>query len=121
MNEYDVSHDDVLAVLRPSKPTIAPVVDLMARLVAQRQVEEVPEKAVALQERELTSPPQDVDTQRERPADLQRAGVTGDVFATVQRRGYLLEWTQERWKRAEVALMQERLRERRLGVQCAIL
>nr|QNO54515.1 hypothetical protein LPKEAICH_00005 [Methanosarcinales archaeon ANME-1 ERB7] len=39
-NEYDVSHDDILAVLRPSGTTVDPVVDLMARLVAQRQVEE---------------------------------------------------------------------------------
>ena len=68
MNEYDVSHDDVLAVLRPSKPTIDPVVDLMARLVAQRQIEEVPESAVALKEREQASPPKDVETQSEQPA-----------------------------------------------------
>ncbi|MCW3133217.1 MAG: EVE domain-containing protein [Methanophagales archaeon] len=39
-NEYDVSHEDILAVLRPSGTTVDPVVDLMARLVAQRQVEE---------------------------------------------------------------------------------
>ena len=44
MNEYDVSHQDILAVMRPSGPTIDPVVDLMARLVAQRQAEELPEK-----------------------------------------------------------------------------
>ena len=39
-NEYDVSHEDILAVLRPSGTTVDPVVNLMARLVAQRQVEE---------------------------------------------------------------------------------
>jgi len=39
-NEYDVSHEDILAVLRPSGTTVDPVGDLMARLVAQRQVEE---------------------------------------------------------------------------------
>jgi hypothetical protein len=44
MNEYDVSHQDILAVFCPSGPTIDPVVDLMARLVAQRQAEELPEK-----------------------------------------------------------------------------
>jgi len=33
MNDYDVSHDDILAVIRPSSPTIDPIVDLMARLV----------------------------------------------------------------------------------------
>ncbi len=33
MNQYDVSHEDILAVLRPSGPTIDPIVDLMARLV----------------------------------------------------------------------------------------
>lgn len=50
MNEYDVSHDDILAVLRPSGPMIDPVVDLMARLVAQRQVEEPPAREVLPQE-----------------------------------------------------------------------
>jgi len=44
MNEYDVNHEDILAVLRPSGPTIDSVVDLMARLVAQRKAEEFPEK-----------------------------------------------------------------------------
>jgi hypothetical protein len=33
MNQYDVSHEDMLAVIRPSGPTIDPIVDLMARLV----------------------------------------------------------------------------------------
>jgi len=35
MNEYDIGHDDILAVLKPSGPTIDPVVDLMGRLVIQ--------------------------------------------------------------------------------------
>lgn len=35
MNDYDVSHDDILAILRPSGPVIDPVIDLMARLAAQ--------------------------------------------------------------------------------------
>ena len=43
-NEYDVSHEDILAVLKPSGTTIDPVVDLMARLVAQRHVEEETEE-----------------------------------------------------------------------------
>ena len=43
-NEYDVSHEDILAVLKPSGTTIDPVVDLMARLVAQCHVEEVTEE-----------------------------------------------------------------------------
>ncbi len=40
MNEYDVSHNDILAVLRPSGPTIDAVVTLMTRLVAQRHTAE---------------------------------------------------------------------------------
>jgi len=44
MNEYDVSHEDILAVVRPSGPTIDSVIDLMARLVAQRQAEKLPEE-----------------------------------------------------------------------------
>lgn len=46
MNEYDVSHEDILAVTRPSGPTIDSVVNLMARLVAQHQAEEQPEEEV---------------------------------------------------------------------------
>lgn len=42
MSEYDVSHEDILAVLRPSGPTIDPVVELMTRLVAQGPVEKEP-------------------------------------------------------------------------------
>lgn len=34
MNEYDVGHDDILAVIKPSEPSIDSIVDLMARLVA---------------------------------------------------------------------------------------
>jgi hypothetical protein len=39
MNEYDVGHDDILAVLRPSGPVIDPTIDLMARLAAESVVE----------------------------------------------------------------------------------
>ena len=37
-------------------------------------------------------------------ADLQRAGVTSDVFRTVKRHGYLRDWDQERWRQAEQEL-----------------
>jgi len=37
MNDYDVEHGDILAVLRPSGPTIDLVVDLMDRLVSSAQ------------------------------------------------------------------------------------
>ena len=40
MNEYDVSHEDILAVIQPSGPVVDQIIDLMARLVAQRQVQE---------------------------------------------------------------------------------
>jgi hypothetical protein len=36
MSEYDVSHEDMLVVLRPSGPGIDALADLIARLVAQR-------------------------------------------------------------------------------------
>lgn len=42
MAEYDVTHKDMLDVLRPSGPRIDPVVDLMARLVAQSEEERSP-------------------------------------------------------------------------------
>lgn len=53
MNEYDVDHEDILAVIRPSRPTIDPIVELMASLVAQSQAEES-------QEEEPTPPKADI-------------------------------------------------------------
>ncbi len=47
MNEYDMTHEDMLAVLRPSGPTIDPVVDLMTGLVAEPGAEKLPEEAVS--------------------------------------------------------------------------
>lgn len=35
MNEYDVGHEDILAILLPSGPKVDPIVGLMARLIAQ--------------------------------------------------------------------------------------
>ena len=37
MNEYDVNHEDILALMKPSVPTIDPVVGLMARLAAEQK------------------------------------------------------------------------------------
>jgi hypothetical protein len=44
MTDYDVSHPDALALLRPSGPRIDQVVDLMARLVAQGKMTPVEEQ-----------------------------------------------------------------------------
>jgi len=44
MSEFDVSHEDMLAVIRPSGPKIDSVVDLMARMAAQRPPKEEKEK-----------------------------------------------------------------------------
>lgn len=52
--EYDVSHEDLLAVIRPSAPTIDSITDLMARLIAERQVEVPP----------VMPPPETVDTEK---------------------------------------------------------
>ncbi len=46
MNEYDVSHEDILAILCPSGPPVDPVVDLITRLVAQRKTEEYIEETI---------------------------------------------------------------------------
>jgi hypothetical protein len=43
LSEYDVSHEDALAVLRPSGPSIDPIANLMARIVAQEQVRQTQE------------------------------------------------------------------------------
>lgn len=37
--EYEIDNEDILAILKPSEPTIDPVVDLMARLVAEPKVQ----------------------------------------------------------------------------------
>ena len=50
-------------------------------------------------------------------ADLQKAGVTSDVFRTVQRHGYLRDWEQERWLQAEQELAQARLLQARQRYQ----
>jgi len=39
MNEYDVNHDDILAVIRPSGPKVDPIVDLITRLRAPAPTE----------------------------------------------------------------------------------
>jgi hypothetical protein len=44
MTNYDVSHKDILAVLRPSGPVIDPIIDLMARLAAESEVGEEPKE-----------------------------------------------------------------------------
>lgn len=44
MNEYDVAHEDILAVLKPSGPTIDPIIDLMGRLVSEEKEEEAQSK-----------------------------------------------------------------------------
>ena len=40
MQQYDVSHDDVLTILKPSGPRVDPVVDLLSRLVSQEAAEQ---------------------------------------------------------------------------------
>jgi hypothetical protein len=54
MSDYGISHEDILAVIRPSGPTIDPVVDLMARLVTEPKAGEQPE--LPKPEREIPSP-----------------------------------------------------------------
>jgi hypothetical protein len=50
MNEYDIGHEDILTVMRPSGPIIDAVVDLMARLVAEPEAERLVEKEPPLPE-----------------------------------------------------------------------
>lgn len=38
MSEYDIGHEEVLAVIRPSGPRVDPIVDLMTALVAEPKV-----------------------------------------------------------------------------------
>ena len=52
MNDYDVSHEDILAILRPSGPVIDPVIDLMARLAAQPE-----DNGIKREEAQVVKPP----------------------------------------------------------------
>lgn len=47
MQDYDVTHEDILAILRPSSPMVDAVVDLLTRLVAGPRPEGVPIPEVA--------------------------------------------------------------------------
>lgn len=45
LHEYDVNHEHILSVLKPSRPTIDPIIDMMTRLVAQPpEIVEIPLK-----------------------------------------------------------------------------
>lgn len=44
MNEYDITHEDILALLHPSGPSIDSIVDLMARLIAESREKEHPDE-----------------------------------------------------------------------------
>jgi len=57
MNEYDVEHEDILAVLRPSGPNADAVIDLMARLVAESTSDQPiePKREAAEEEPEYTA------------------------------------------------------------------
>jgi hypothetical protein len=48
MNEYDIEHKDILAIIRPSKPTVDSIVDLMARLVAEPKKEEIVAESIEI-------------------------------------------------------------------------
>lgn len=65
VSEYDVSHDDVLAILRPSGPTIDTVVNLMARLVAEPLVQEDIEDDLAVVGKKKEEPSLQLSAERE--------------------------------------------------------
>lgn len=48
MTEYDVTHEDILAVMRPSSPKIDPVIELMARLVAEPKTLDTPDNVISI-------------------------------------------------------------------------
>ncbi len=67
MNNYDVSHKDILAVLRPSGPVIDPIIDLMARLAAESEVGEEPKEPPA-------SRPSETEPVIEKPSEKNQVG-----------------------------------------------
>ena len=67
MNNYDVSHTDILAVLRPSGPVIDPIIDLMARLAAESEVGEETKESSA-------SRPSETEPVIEKPSEKNHVG-----------------------------------------------
>ncbi len=59
MNEYDVSHEDILAVLWPSGPKVDNIVSLITRLVAQERGSQAQENAEAQEHGIEENPPVD--------------------------------------------------------------
>jgi hypothetical protein len=43
MNDYEVRHNDILTVLKPHRPKIDPLIDLLSRVVGQKEVTELEE------------------------------------------------------------------------------
>jgi hypothetical protein len=43
MNEYEVRHNDILTVLKPHSPKIDPLIDLLSRVVGQKEITELEE------------------------------------------------------------------------------
>ena len=66
---------------------------------------------------EQTALSKDALTVQRVTADLQRAGVTRDVFRTVKKHGFLPDWDQARWHQAEEELAQARLLQARRRYQ----
>ena len=86
MNEYDVSHEDILAVIRPSGPVVNQVIDLMARLVAQRQVqEETKEENTEVPERSYWLTPVKSDEDETADECIQHLVGEGKVYAFGER------------------------------------
>lgn len=55
MSDYDVTHQDILSVMQPSRPTIDPVVDLMSKLVAGSTEEKTKPVRVGKEPSEVTA------------------------------------------------------------------
>jgi len=55
MSDYDVTHQDILSVMQPSRPTVDPVVDLMSKLVAGSTEEKTKPVRVGKEPGEVTA------------------------------------------------------------------
>lgn len=55
-SEYDVSHDDLVEIIKPSGPSIDPIIELLGKVVSQTEVEQV-DKRVKV---ETSEPTEDV-------------------------------------------------------------
>ncbi len=93
MNKYQIAHEEILALLRPSGPKIDPIVDLMTRLVAESRSEKMAELEVEPLTEEQASEDGSISLPTRIKSDnkgTMKGGIlsTGQEYTPIKRRSY---------------------------------